>query len=85
MAILDAFDTHDIGRKRGGVGAALAKIKSPAIVIGITTDIIFTPEEMKELTKALPNAEYFELQSQFGHDGFLVEHEKLNQILLPRI
>ncbi len=85
MAILDAFDTHDIGRKRGGVDAALSKIKAPAIVIGITTDIIFTPEEMKELTAALPNAEYFELQSEFGHDGFLVEHEKLNQILLPRI
>ncbi len=85
MAILDAFDTHDIGRKRGGVDAALTKIKAPAIVIGITTDIIFTPEEMKELTAALPNAEYFELQSQFGHDGFLVEHKKLNEILLPRI
>ncbi len=85
MAILDAFDTHDIGRGRGGVSQALAKIKAPAIVIGITTDIIFTPDEMKELTAALPNAEYFELQSEFGHDGFLVEHEKLNQILLPRL
>ncbi len=85
MAILDAFDTHDIGRGRGGVAAALSKIKAPAIVIGITTDIIFTPEEMKELTAALPNAEYFELQSEFGHDGFLVEHKKLNEILLPRL
>ncbi len=85
MAILDAFDTHDIGRGRGGVTEALSKIKAPAIVIGITTDIIFTPDEMKELTGMLPNAEYFELQSEFGHDGFLVEYEKLNQILLPRL
>ncbi len=85
VAILDAFDTHDIGRGRGGVNEALSKIKAPAIVIGITTDIIFTPEEMKELTRMLPNAEYFELQSEFGHDGFLVEHKKLNEILLPRI
>ncbi len=85
MAILDAFDTHDIGRGRGGVAKALSRIKAPAIVIGITTDIIFTPEEMRELTAALPNAEYFELQSEFGHDGFLVEHKKLNEILLPRI
>lgn len=85
MAILNAFDTHDIGRGRGGVTAALSKIKSPAIVIGITTDIIFTPEEMKELTAMLPNAEYFELQSEFGHDGFLVEHKKLNDILYPRL
>lgn len=85
MAILDAFDTHDIGRKRGGVEEALSKIKAPAIVIGITTDIIFTPDEMKQLTTELPNAEYFELQSEFGHDGFLVEHKKLNEILLPRL
>lgn len=85
MAILDAFDTHDIGRGRGGVADALSKIKAPAIVIGITTDIIFTPDEMRELTASLPNAEYFELQSEFGHDGFLVEHEKLNKILLPRL
>lgn len=85
MAILDAFDTHDIGRGRGGVTEALSRIKAPAIVIGITTDIIFTPDEMKELTRMLPNAEYFELQSEFGHDGFLVEYDKLNQILLPRL
>ncbi len=85
MAILDAFDTHDIGRGRGGVTQALSRIKAPTIVIGITTDIIFTPDEMRELTAMLPNAEYFELQSEFGHDGFLVEHKKLNEILLPRL
>lgn len=85
MAILDAFDTHDIGRGRGGVTEALLRIKAPVIVIGITTDIIFTPDEMKELTEMLPNAEYFELQSEFGHDGFLVEHKKLNDILYPRL
>ena len=81
MAILDAFDTHDIGRGRGGVEKVLASIKAPAIVIGLTTDIIFTPDEMKQLSKQLPNAKYFEIQSEFGHDGFLVEHQQLNDIL----
>lgn len=81
MAILNAFDTHDIGRGRGGVEKVLASINAPAIVIGLTTDIIFTPEEMKQLSKKLPNAQYFEIQSEFGHDGFLVEHQQLNDIL----
>ncbi len=85
MAILDAFDTHDIGRGRGGIAEALSRINAHATVIGITTDIIFTPDEMRQLAAMLPNAEYFELQSEFGHDGFLVEHKKLNEILLPRI
>ncbi|MDE6291835.1 MAG: homoserine O-acetyltransferase, partial [Muribaculaceae bacterium] len=49
MTILDAFDTHDVGRGRGGVAKALSRIKCPTIVIGLTTDIIFTPAEMKEL------------------------------------
>lgn len=83
MSILDAFDTHDAGRGRGGVEAALSRIKCPTIVIGITTDIIFTPGEMRELTEMIPGARYFEIQSEFGHDGFLVEHEKLNALLNP--
>lgn len=80
--ILDAFDTHDIGRGRGGVEKALSKITAKTTVIGITTDICFTPEEMCNLSKMIPDAEYFEIESQFGHDGFLVEHKKLNQILM---
>lgn len=82
MSILDAFDTHDVGRGRGGVTDVLSRIKVPVKVIGITTDIVFTPAEMRELTEMLPNAKYYELQSEFGHDGFLVEHEKLNDIIL---
>lgn len=82
MTILDAFDTHDAGRGRGGVAAAMSGIKAATTVIGITTDIIFTPEEMRELAAMIPNAEYFEIESAFGHDGFLVEHRKLNEILM---
>ncbi len=81
VTILDAFDTHDIGRKRGGLSAAFATLQMPTIVIGITTDIIFTPAEMRELADALPHARYFEIDSEMGHDGFLVEYKQLNHIL----
>lgn len=81
MAILDAFDTHDAGRGRGGVEKALSSIKARTIVVGITTDIIFTPGEMRELTDAIPGAVYHEISSPFGHDGFLVEYKQLNSIL----
>ena len=85
VAILDAFDTHDIGRGRGGVDKALASIDIPAIVVGISTDIIFTPAEMRSLADRLPQARWHEIESPFGHDGFLVEHQQLNQILTPFI
>ena len=81
MTILDAFDTHDVGRGRGGVENALAGIKAETTVVGITTDIIFLPEEMRQLTGMIPGAVYHEIQSEFGHDGFLVEHQQLNSIL----
>ncbi len=81
MTILDAFDTHDAGRGRGGVRSALSRIVADTIVIGLTTDIIFTPAEMRELASMIPGAQYREIDSPFGHDGFLVEHAQLNRIL----
>lgn len=80
--ILNAFDTHDVGRGRGGLSSALGRIQARTLVIGITTDLIFTPTEMKHLASNIPGAEYHEIDSPFGHDGFLVEHKQLNEIIL---
>lgn len=85
VTILDAFDTHDIGWNRGGVKEALRKLKMPVMVIGITTDIIFTPGEMRELASMIDGSRYIEISSPLGHDGFLTEHEQLNSILKPFI
>ena len=82
-AILDAFDTHDVGRGRGGVEAALRRIRARTLVVGITTDIIFTPAEMRRLHGQIPGSRYCEIDSPFAHDGFLVEYGQLNALLLP--
>lgn len=82
-AILNAFDTHDVGRGRGGTDAALQRIQAETFVVGITTDILFPPNEMRDLTSRIPNATYSEIESLFGHDGFLVEHEQFNALLFP--
>lgn len=84
-AILRCFDTHDIGRGRGGVDAALARIKARTLVVGITTDIVFPPDEVSTLASRIPDARYDEIESRFGHDGFLVEHESLNSVFFPFI
>ncbi|MCM1451264.1 MAG: homoserine O-acetyltransferase [Clostridium sp.] len=83
MAILQSFDTHNVGRGRGGIQKALKVISCPALVVGLTTDIIFTPEEMRALASMIPNAEYAQIDSPFGHDGFLVEADQLNALLKP--
>lgn len=81
VSILNSFDTHDVGRGRGGVKAALQRITAPTIVVGITSDIIFPPEDMQRLATDIPNAVYRRIDSPMGHDGFLVEHAQLNAIL----
>ncbi|MCM1317814.1 MAG: homoserine O-acetyltransferase [Bacteroides sp.] len=85
MAILDTFDTHNVGRGRGTLRDALARITAPTLVVGLGTDIIFTPGEMQALASMIPGAEYRQIESPFGHDGFLVEADRLNEILLPFI
>lgn len=82
-SILNAFDTHDVGRARGGTNEALQRITAETFVVGITTDILFPPCEMRDLTNRIPGAKYFEIESLFGHDGFLVEHEQFNALLRP--
>ncbi len=81
MAILDAFDTHHVGRGRGGLEEALKRITAKTLVVGLTTDLIFTPEEMRALAARIPGAEYRLISSPFGHDGFLVEADQLNEII----
>lgn len=86
VTILDTFDTHDIGRDRGGVEAALRGIAAGGpkiLVIGLSTDLVFTPAEMRELAARIPGSLYREITSPLGHDGFLVEHGQLNSILVP--
>lgn len=81
VTILDAFDTHNVGRGRNGIPQALSRISFPVVCVGITTDLIFSPEEMISFCAMIPNAKYKEISSQFGHDGFLVEHSLLKTII----
>ncbi len=81
--LTQAFDSHNVGRFRGGVESALGKIRAKTLVIGITTDIIFPVGEQIFLYRHIPDAEIYLISSDFGHDGFLVENEKLDQLLRP--
>ena len=77
-----AVDSHNLGRGRGEVEGQLRKIRSKSLVVAITSDILFPPSDHKELVECIPNVEYHLIDSDFGHDGFLVEHKQLNEILL---
>lgn len=68
--ILNAFDTHDVGYQRGGVAAALQRITAECLVVGISTDIIFTVPEMQALHRMLPRSTYHQIDSRSDTTGF---------------
>ncbi|MCH8558884.1 MAG: homoserine O-acetyltransferase [Balneolia bacterium] len=81
IRLTEAMDTHDIGRGRGGFEEALTNIDVPVLVVGIDSDLLYPPVEQHKLASLLPKGSYRELKSAYGHDGFLIEFEKLNSIL----
>lgn len=76
-----AMDSQQVGRGRGGPEKALACITAKTLVVGVNSDILFPIEEQKFLAKHIPDATFVEIDSQFGHDGFLVETEQLSSFL----
>ncbi|WP_276362134.1 homoserine O-acetyltransferase [Daejeonella sp. H1SJ63] len=76
-----AMDSHNIGRKRGTVEEVLKQIKAKTLVIGIPNDVLFPVQEQEFMAKYIPNAQFAELNSLYGHDGFLIETEVLTHIL----
>jgi homoserine O-acetyltransferase len=77
LVLTDAMDSHDVGRDRGGVAAALALVTAKALVLGIDSDRLF-PVPGQEVIAALLPANIdgdvpVVISSPFGHDAFLIE------------
>jgi len=68
-----AMDSHNVGRNRGSVTEALKRIQARTLVIGISSDLLFPPVEQQFLAEKIPGASYLEIDSFYGHDGFLIE------------
>ena len=77
----EAVDSHNIARGRGTIAEALSRIKARTLVVAISSDILFPVEAHTPLREHIADVEYHLIESEFGHDGFLVEHEKLNTII----
>lgn len=73
------LDSHNVARHRGSKTAALAQIKAETLVIGISSDILFPVAEQRELAELIPEAKYLELDSDYGHDGFLIETDLIGK------
>lgn len=81
VRLSQAVDSHDISRGRGSLADVLSQFKPRTLVVAITSDILFPPEDHFAFRDNIPSAEYHLIDSGFGHDGFLIEHDKLNRII----
>ncbi|MBC7889279.1 MAG: homoserine O-acetyltransferase [Ferruginibacter sp.] len=77
-----SMDSHHIGRGRGGhVERVLMGITQKTLIIGISSDILCPVAEQQFLTDHLPNATLIVIDSDYGHDGFMVESKIISQHL----
>lgn len=74
-------DSHNVGRGRAGVERALSLIKAKTLLVCITSDILYPLVEHTRMYNAIENAELQMISSDYGHDGFLIEHEKLDALI----
>ena len=77
-----SMDSHHIGRGRGGNTALILKeIIQKTLIIGINSDILCPIAEQQFLNRHLPNANLVVIDSNYGHDGFMVETSIISQHL----
>ena len=77
------MNSHDVGRDRGGVAAALCAASPPtAPSCRVDTDRLYPPRLSDELHAALPGSTRAPRSRRaYGHDGFLIENEQVGAII----
>lgn len=82
VILTESLNSHDVGRGRGGVHAALTSCPVPVVVGGITSDRLYPLRLQDELAELLPGCvDVRVVESVCGHDGFLVETEAVGELI----
>lgn len=82
VTLTESLNSHDVGRGRGGLHAALTRCPVPVVVGGVTSDRLYPLRLQDELAELLPGcAGVRVVTSVCGHDGFLVESDAVNVLI----
>lgn len=82
VTLTNSLSSHDVGRGRGGVAAALRGCRVPAVVAGITSDRLYPLRLQAELADLLPGCDGLQvLDSEYGHDAFLLETDRVGALI----
>jgi homoserine O-acetyltransferase len=82
LYITKAINIYDLSRGFDSMEEALSKINAELYLVSFQKDFLFLPSEMESIHSALQsigktNSDYFEVESDYGHDAFLVEIDKI--------
>ena len=47
------MDLHDVARGRGSLGGAMARISAPALVVGISSDMLYPNYQQRQIDEIL--------------------------------
>jgi homoserine O-acetyltransferase len=81
VSITRQMNSHDVGRDRGGVEAALASLTQETLMMGIKSDFLYPVEEQQFIADLVPNARLEIIDSPHGHDAFLIELDHMNELV----
>jgi homoserine O-acetyltransferase len=77
LVLTEAMNSHDVGRDRGGVAAALRTVTAQTTVVAVDSDRLYPVRLSDEITAGIPGATQHTISSAYGHDGFLIEIEQV--------
>jgi len=87
LVINRAMDLHDVGRGRGGMERALARITAPVLTLAIDSDTLYPPYQQELIHETVSSlggdATHVQITSPDGHDAFLLETDAVGDALLP--
>jgi len=82
IVLTDSILSHDVGRGRGGVTAALKRVTATTLVVGVDTDRLYPVSQQERIANGISSALPLEvIRSPYGHDGFLIEGDQVGGLL----
>ena len=85
LCALRSLETMDIGRPFGSREAAFRAIKARLMVVGVASDLLFPPAELRGAVAAAKyagvDARYEEIDSEDGHDACLLEIDRVGALI----